>query len=73
MTQSSALMLLYAAMTFLQHGIGVADAAAAADVAAATVGVDVAAGVEPPHAATSIAVMAARTASLHLMSSLPVF
>ena len=71
-TQSSALMLLYAATTLVQHGRGVA-LAAAADCVAALVGAFDAAGVVPPHAAASIAVTATKTAGRHLMSSLPVF
>jgi len=72
MTQSSALTLLYAAMTLVQHGRGVA-LAAAADPVAAAVGVLDATGVVPPHAAASIAMTATKTASRDLMSSLPVF
>jgi len=62
MTQSSALMLLYAATTFLQQGIGVAEPAAA-DCVAALVGADDAAGGDPPHAAARIAMTVARTPS----------
>src|SRR5919201_2104683 len=72
MTQSSALTLLYAAMTFLQHAIGLSavplDAVAWACVPITVVGVAVDAGC-PPHAATRIAVTAAKTASLSLIST----
>jgi len=70
MTQSSALTLLYAATTFLQHVIGesfgAADAVAACD--AATVGADDAAGVVlPPQATARIPMTDTSTASLSLM------
>jgi len=65
-TQSSALTLLYAATTFVQHGRGVVVAAACV---AAVDAVAVAAGgvVVPPHADTSIARTAANTPILSLM------
>src|SRR5436190_19197567 len=61
MTQSSALMLLYAAMTFLQHGsgvlaatVGATDGAVVAAWVGAAEGAVVAAGA-PPHATARIA------------------
>ncbi len=63
-TQSSALMLLYAATTFVQHGRGVLVAPCACDAAVDAVGVG---AVVPPHADASIARTAAKTASLSLM------
>src|SRR6058998_2753390 len=70
MTQSSALMLLYAATTFLQQAIGLSAGplAVACACVAAVVGVAVDAGC-PPHAATSIAMTAAKTTSLSLIST----
>src|SRR4051812_26980357 len=74
MTQSSALTLLYAAMTFLQHAIAVSagapDALAATDVAGVGDAPD---GVVPPHAATSSPMTVTKAASLHLMLSLRVY
>src|SRR5260221_11585452 len=64
--QSSALMLLYAAMTFVHHGRGVLVPAAAADVAAA--GADVAGAPAPPaHAVARIARTAMRVARILLI------
>ena len=65
MTQSSALTLLYAATTFVQHGRGVLVAACACVAAVDAV----AAGgvVVPPHADASIAKTAVKTAILSLM------
>src|SRR5581483_2635122 len=67
-TQLSAVMLLYPAMTFVQHGRFVAAAAVGAVVAAAWLdaGADVAAGA-PPHAAARTAVTVPRTVSLSRM------
>src|SRR6184192_2437174 len=69
MTQSSALTLLYAATTFLQHvmgeSFGAPDAVAACD--AATVGAVDVVGVPPPHAMASIPMTDTSTASLSLM------
>src|SRR5438309_11164020 len=63
-SQSSALILLYAATTFVQHGraVGEADAAACEDVA-------VTAGppAPPPHAVARIASDATRTARALVM------
>src|SRR3954469_3440116 len=66
MTQSSALMLLYAATTFLQHGSGVA--VAATEAVAAVVGVDDdVTGAEPPHAAARMPMIETKIASLDLI------
>src|SRR5438552_16565828 len=79
MTQSSALMLLYAATTFLQHGSGVlaavvaaADGALVAAWVGAALGAVVAAGV-PPHATARIARVAMRTPSFRTLTLLRVF
>jgi hypothetical protein len=69
MTQSSALTLLYAAMTFLQQAIGTSAGVKDGSKVAALVGADVAAGVVPPHAAARIVRVAARTASFLISTS----
>jgi hypothetical protein len=73
MTQSSAVMLLYAATTFLQQGSGVlaavvAPTEGAAWVAGAALGAVVAAGA-PPQAIARIAMVPMRTPSLLMCSS----
>jgi hypothetical protein len=67
MTQSSALTLLYAATTFLQHASGLSDGAddddALATAACDDVGLE-AAGVFPPHATARTPMIARIVASL---------